>query len=74
MENNISGTVLVSFFIDLDGKAVDYKIEEGIGGGCDEEAIRVAKLIPNNWIPGLLDSKPVKVKYTLPINFSLSYN
>jgi protein TonB len=54
IENDISGTVLVSFYVDLDGTAFDYKIEKAIGGGCGEEALRVVKLIPNNWIPGLL--------------------
>lgn len=70
-ENGTSGTVYISFFIDTNGKAVDYAVETGIGDGCDEEALRVVKQLPSNWIPGFLNGKPVVTKYIYPINFIL---
>lgn len=44
-ENNISGTVIVSFDIDSTCSIVNIKIVKGIGYGCDEEAIKLVKLI-----------------------------
>ena len=43
---------------------------EGIGGGCDEEAVRVVKMMPK-WIPAENDGEKVRVMFTLPINFRL---
>jgi protein TonB len=45
-------------------------VAQPIEGGCNEEALRVIKQMPR-WIPGRLDGKPVRVKYTLPIKFKL---
>ena len=44
---------------------------KGVGGECDEEALRVVKSMPN-WKPGKKDGKVVRVSYTLPINFKLN--
>ena len=71
-EKGTSGTVYISFFIDTNGKAIDHKVETGIGDGCDEEALRVVKQIPNNWLPGYLNGQPVLTKYLYPINFRLN--
>mgnify|MGYP006152915843 CR=1 FL=1 len=48
----------------------DIKVVRGIGGGCDEEALRVMKLSPK-WSPGVQNGKKVRVSHTLPIFFSL---
>jgi len=69
-ENNISGTVYVSFVVEKDGSVIDIRVLRGIGGGCDEEAVRVIKLMPN-WKPGKQRGKPVQVQYNLPVKFSL---
>ena len=69
--NHISGRVLVRFTIEKDGSINEVKIMEGIGYGCDREAVRVLKASPK-WNPGLLDGKPVRVYYTMPITFQLS--
>ncbi len=71
MENEISGTVLITFFIDKNGKATDHSVQEGIGGGCDEEALRVVKKIPDNWLPGILNGQLVTAKYTFKVKFML---
>jgi len=70
-ENGIQGIVYVSFIIDSKGNVTDVKVLRGIGGGCDEEAIRVIKIMPK-WNPGKQNGKPVRVLYNMPIIFTLS--
>ncbi|MCB0698906.1 MAG: energy transducer TonB [Chitinophagaceae bacterium] len=67
---NISGRVLVSFVVNEDGSVQDARVERGIGGGCDEEALRVVKNMPN-WKPGIQNGRAVRVLFTLPIVFRL---
>jgi len=66
----ISGVVYVTFVVDKDGKIRDAKVLRGIGGGCDEEAVRVVKSMPT-WKPGKQRGKSVTVQYNLPIRFTL---
>ncbi len=68
--NNIQGRVFVNFVIEKDGSVSHLKILRGIGGGCDEEAIRVVKMMPR-WTPGEQRGEKVRVSYNLPIKFSL---
>ncbi|MCX6271023.1 MAG: energy transducer TonB [Bacteroidetes bacterium] len=70
-ESGISGTVYVSFVVDSKGRVADVKVLRGIGGGCDEEAIRVIKLMPS-WNPGKQAGKSVRVQFTMPIRFTLN--
>jgi periplasmic protein TonB len=70
-ENNIQGTVYVSFVVDSKGKVTDVRLLRGIGGGCDEEAIRVVKLMPP-WNPGKQNGKSVRVQFNMPIRFTLN--
>ncbi len=70
-ESGISGTVYVSFVVDSRGKVQEAKIMRGIGGGCDEEALRVIKMMPG-WNPGKQAGKPVRVQFTMPIRFTLN--
>ena len=72
IEANIFGTVMIAFYINLEGKAVDHEIIKKIGGGCDEEALRVVKLIPDEWIPGIYNNKEVEVRIVMPITFVLN--
>jgi protein TonB len=69
-ENGISGRVYVTFVVDKDGKIKDAKILRGIGGGCDEEALRVVRSMPD-WKPGRQNGRNVSVQYNLPVNFNL---
>jgi TonB family protein len=64
----IEGKVFVSFVIQNTGAVTDVEVTKGIGGGCDEEAARVIKMMPN-WKPGESKGKPVAVKVILPIKF-----
>jgi TonB family C-terminal domain len=69
-EMGISGKVILQFLVKKNGKITDIKVVRSIGGGCDEEAVRVVKLMPE-WIPGKQNGKPTSVYFTLPVNFSL---
>jgi periplasmic protein TonB len=66
----ISGTVLVNFVVDRDGKITRIKVVHGIGGGCDEEAVRVLSRMPA-WNPGKQGGRAVLVSYTIPLKFML---
>ena len=70
-DKNISGRVFVSFVIEKDGSVNEVKVMRGIGGGCDEEAVRVVKNMPK-WKPGMQKGKPVRVSYMMPLNFKLT--
>ena len=69
-KNIVQGTVFVNYIVRADGSITDVKILRGIGGGCDEEAIRVIKLMPK-WNPGMDKGKPVDVEFVMPIKFAL---
>ncbi|HBG71626.1 MAG: hypothetical protein A2W93_08285 [Bacteroidetes bacterium GWF2_43_63] len=70
MEASIQGTVYVTFVIETDGAVSNVKVLRGIGGACDEEAVRVVKGMPN-WTPGKQRGKAVRVQFNLPIRFVL---
>ena len=69
-EKGISGRVFVEFIVEKDGSVSNVNVLRGIGGGCDEEAVRVFSSMPK-WKPGKQDGKPVRVSYQMPINFKL---
>jgi TonB family protein len=66
---NIKGTVYVTFIVEKNGELSEVKILKGIGSGCDEECIRIVKLMPK-WDPGKLNGKPVRVQLIMPIKFT----
>jgi len=71
-DNHIQGTVILTFFVERDGALTDVRVLSGIGGGCDEEAVRVVKQ-SRKWQPGKKYGVPVRAKYTVLLNFSLSH-
>lgn len=70
-ESSIQGTVYVTFVVEKNGNVTDVRILRGIGGGCDEEAVRVIKAMPK-WNPGKQRGKPVRVQFNMPIKFTLA--
>lgn len=66
----IEGKVYIRFIVMNNGDIVNVEVTRGIGGGCDEEAIRVVKSMPK-WIPATYEGKFVNVQYVIPINFKL---
>ena len=69
-KEKITGKVYISFVVERDGSISNAEVLRGIGGGCDEEALRVVRNMPK-WKPGTQRNKPVRVQYTLPLNFKL---
>ncbi|MDB5128373.1 energy transducer TonB [Mucilaginibacter sp.] len=70
-ERNIQGRVIIGITIDENGVASNYRIKKAVGYGCDEEALRVAKLITGDWLPAMLNGKAVKLEQDIPFNFAL---
>lgn len=66
----IEGRVVVRFVVRADGSITNAQLQRGIGGGCDEEALRVVRAMPK-WKPGKQNGKPVDVWFNLPILFKL---
>jgi len=69
-EKNIQGTVFIQFIVRSNGRISGIRVLRGIGGGCDEEAIRVIENMPL-WIPGSQNGKHVSVEFNIPIRFIL---
>lgn len=65
-------TVLLSFVIEKDGTMTDIKVLRNPGYGLDAEAIRVLKSIKTKWIAGILNGKPVRTQYSLPIKVQMN--
>jgi TonB family protein len=69
-KQGIEGTVAIAFVINSDGTISDIEILRAIGGGCEEEALRVIQNAPK-WTPGQQGGKPVNCRMRLPIRFKL---
>ena len=66
----LEGRVFVEFVVEKDGSLTDVKIAKGIGGGCDEEAVRVISSAPR-WNAGKQRGRPVRVRMVMPIMFKI---
>lgn len=66
---NIEGRVYVQFIVNEKGEVENPRVIRGIGGGCDEEALRVVKMA--KFKPGLQRGRPVRVQYNLPVIFMI---
>jgi protein TonB len=70
-ENNVQGRVVLTFVVERDGSLTDIKVLRSLGSGTDEEAVRVLKASPK-WKPGIQNGRPVRVQYSIPVNFTLA--
>ena len=70
IKNQIQGVVLLVFVIETDGSISNIEVNKKIGGGCDEESIRVTRLMPR-WEPGKRNGKAVRVLVRMPIVFRI---
>ena len=70
-ENNIQGRVFVTFVVEKDGSLTGIQIKKGLSPECDAEAIRLVQNLPK-WIPGIQNSRAVRVQYTLPVLFVIT--
>ncbi|MDD2797200.1 MAG: energy transducer TonB [Bacteroidales bacterium] len=69
-ENGIQGRVICAFVVNKDGHVTDAEVLRGVDPSLDKEALRVINSMPI-WKAGKQRGKPVRVKYTLPVNFRL---
>ncbi|NVN96263.1 MAG: energy transducer TonB [Bacteroidetes bacterium] len=71
-KNGIEGTVTVGFVVEKDGSITNVKIlRSNLSTDCDEEAMRVIKLMPR-WTPGKQDGNSVSVQFYIPLKFTLT--
>jgi protein TonB len=69
-ENGIQGKVFINFVVEKDGTVTKATVFRGVDPSLDKEALRVVNSLPK-WKPGKQGGKPVRVSYTVPINFQL---
>jgi len=69
-DNGISGTVHVNFIINKKGELTEINIVRGVDRALDNEVIRALKAAPK-WTPGFQRGKPVLVKMSMPVRFTL---
>ena len=69
-ENGVQGRVVVSFVVERDGSITDVKVVRGVDPSLDREASRVVRAMPR-WIPGKQNGSAVRVKYNVPVAFTL---
>lgn len=67
-EASKEGRVILRFVVSSIGEVKDITVLKGLNKECDEEAVRVMKLVPK-WVPGQQEGKNVPVYSTLPISF-----
>lgn len=70
-EAGIQGTVFLTFVVEPDGSISDVRVLRGIGGGCDEAAVRAVENMPR-WEPGRQRGQPVRVQFNMPVRFILN--
>ena len=70
-QQGVEGTVYVSFIVETDGRVTSPKIIRGISPACDDEVVRIMELMPK-WKPGKQSGQDVRVRFVLPIKFSLN--
>lgn len=69
---SIGGNVKLNFIVEPSGRVSNITIVESIGGGCNEEAIRLLKML--NWMPAVKNNMAVRSKMHMDITFNLPAN
>lgn len=70
IDAQIEGRVVIRFTVGIDGSLSNPEVLKGIGGGCDEEVIKLVSKMPK-WEPGQQSGKVVPVRFILPVSFKL---
>ena len=70
-ENGIQGRVILQFVIEKDGSLSNVQVLQTADAILSDEAVRVVKSSPK-WSPGKQRNMPVRIKYTLPIEFRIT--
>ena len=69
-QQRIEGRVVVSFIVNKDGSIASPKVVKSAAPLLDSEALRVIRMMPR-WKPGILDEKPCRTMFAIPINFKI---
>ena len=69
-ENGISGKVTLTFVIERDGSLTNIQVMQSPDRSLADEAVRVLQSSPK-WTPGKQRNSPVRVRYTLPVEFRI---
>ncbi|UQD56231.1 energy transducer TonB [Flavobacterium sp. K5-23] len=72
IEGERSIRIFVSFVIEKDGSMTDIQVKNDPGYGLGKEAMRVLKSLKTKWTPGILNAKPVRTSYSLPITVQMN--
>ncbi|OOQ61819.1 energy transducer TonB [Mucilaginibacter pedocola] len=70
-KNKITGKVILGFVVEKNGMLSNFKVLSSPDESLSQEALRVTKLLPV-WIPGMVNGKPVRVNFTIPVAFALA--
>ncbi len=70
-DNDISGTVYIQFEVAKDGRIKDVQVVRSVTKNLDDEAVRVIRGMPS-WTPGKQNGRAVRVKYVLPVKFTVA--
>ena len=65
------GTVVIGFDVNADGSVSNYIVRHSVFRSLDQEALRVIKLVPHQWLPGIKDGQKVKVQMLQPVVFRM---
>ncbi|KAA3632877.1 MAG: TonB family protein [Bacteroidetes bacterium] len=71
---NIEGTIVLRFVVEMDGTISNSEVMRDIGGGCGEEALRIVNAMNGlgiRWVPGQHKGQDVRARYVLPVRFKL---
>jgi TonB family protein len=68
MKAGVQGKVFVGFIVEKDGSVTNAKILRGMDNSCDEEALRVIRMMPK-WTPGKVKGEDVATEFVIPLNF-----
>jgi TonB family protein len=69
-KKNISGTILITFIVNINGDVTNVTVQKGINPLIDNEAVKIVKSSPR-WTPGRQQGHPVRIIYKLPLTFSM---
>ncbi|MBC7920248.1 MAG: TonB family protein [Ferruginibacter sp.] len=67
-KSRLEGTVYVGFLVDSTGVLRDFTVDQGLGGGCDEEAVRLLRST-SPWVPGRKEGRPIATRCVVPVRF-----
>lgn len=70
IDKKIEGTVFTNFIVEKNGEISNIKILKGIDSYCNDEVVRVIKLMPK-WIPAQKANQNVRYSFNLPVRFTL---